>query len=149
MSMGLAALLWLVAAISGCEQEGDRLTGIDGQRIDIKGKVLLVNYWAEWCKPCRKEIPELNHFDSASDNVRVIGINFDQLPADQTAAQAQKMGIHFPILAEEPAARWDQPRPTVLPTTFIIGRDGKWRKTLVGPQTEASLEAAIKALKAP
>ncbi|WP_193161134.1 TlpA family protein disulfide reductase [Microbulbifer hainanensis] len=145
----MAAFLWLAVAISGCEQGGDGLTGIDGQRIDTEGKVLLVNYWAEWCKPCRKEIPELNHFDSANDNVRVIGINFDQLPAEKTATQAQKMDIRFPILAEEPAARWNQPRPTVLPTTFVIDRDGKWRKTLVGPQTEASLEAEIEALKAP
>ncbi|SDZ89898.1 TlpA family protein disulfide reductase [Microbulbifer marinus] len=138
------ACLWLAAAISACSDGAGELATIDGESIEPSGKVLLVNYWAEWCKPCREEIPELNHLAGGDAGVQVVGVNYDQLPAATIAAQAAKLGIEFPVLAAEPAGRWGQPRPEVLPTTFIIGADGEWRQTLVGPQTEESLRAALK-----
>ncbi|MFC6978926.1 TlpA family protein disulfide reductase [Microbulbifer taiwanensis] len=139
-----AACLWLVAAISGCDRSPDQLLAVDGKSVDISGKVLLVNYWAEWCKPCREEIPELNQVVRGRDDLMVVGINYDQLPAERTAEQAKKMGIEFPVLIAEPAGRWGQEKPEVLPTTFIVGADGRWLRTLVGPQTVESLEAAVK-----
>lgn len=116
---------------------------VAGEGIEPAGKTLLINYWAEWCKPCREEIPELNQLAASDDSVLVVGINYDQLPAETIGAQARELGIEFPVLASEPADRWGQPRPVVLPTTFIIGADGKWRRTLVGPQTVESLHAAL------
>lgn len=111
--------------------------------MDPAGKVLLVNYWAEWCKPCREEIPELNHFAADRDRVLVVGVNYDQPPAEKNLAQMAKLGISFPVLSADPAARWQQARPSVLPSTFIIGLDGRWRATLVGPQTLESLQRAV------
>lgn len=133
----------MVAAISGCDGSAGQLTGVDGEAIEPAGRLLLVNYWAEWCKPCREEIPEFNEFVRNNDGVLVIGVNYDPLPVEKLKAQAEKMGIEFPVLAAEPADRWGQPRPVVLPTTFVIGADGRWRATLVGPQTAESLEAAV------
>ncbi|WP_323844896.1 TlpA disulfide reductase family protein [Microbulbifer magnicolonia] len=138
-----AAWLWFLAAISACSGGGDTLATVDGRAIETSDKILLVNYWAEWCKPCREEIPELNHFARDGDNVQVIGINYDRLPAQTIRAQAEKLGIEFPVLAAEPAGRWGQSLPTVLPTTFVIGADGQWRRSLVGPQTVESLRAAV------
>ncbi|WP_346836960.1 TlpA disulfide reductase family protein [Microbulbifer sp. SAOS-129_SWC] len=132
----------MAVAISGCEHGGG-LSTIDGERVDISGKVLLINYWAEWCKPCREEVPELNRFARATDGVLVLGVNYDRPPAGMVAKQARKMGIEFPLLADDPAPRWKQPRPEVLPSTLVIGADGRWRETLVGPQTETSLTAAV------
>lgn len=142
------ALLWLAAATSGCESDTESLADIHGKQLETDGRVLLVNYWAEWCAPCREEIPELNRFARESEGVLVLGVNYDQPPAEVTREQIKKLGIEFPVLSADPAARWGQARPTVLPSTFVIGIDGRWRATLVGPQTEESLHAAVASLSA-
>ncbi|MCK7595757.1 TlpA family protein disulfide reductase [Microbulbifer sp. CAU 1566] len=137
--LSFSALLFL-----GCEGSSGGLRSLDGERLDTEGKILLVNYWAEWCAPCREEIPELNAFYQAhKDDVLVLGINFDQLPAEQVAEQARKFGIAFPLLASAPEGRWGQTVPQVLPSTFIIDASGQWQRTLVGPQTSASLADAV------
>ena len=141
-----AALLFVVASfVGGCESRSVGLAALNGERLDTRGKVLLVNYWAEWCAPCREEIPELNDFYRAhEDQVIVLGINFDQPPVAEIQRQADKFGIAFPLLAAAPEGRWGQAVPQVLPSTFIIDRDGQWRRTLVGPQTAESLLEAIR-----
>lgn len=116
---------------------------VAGPPVETAGKTLLVNYWAEWCKPCREEIPELNQLASDSEKLQVLGVNYDRLPAETVAAQAQKMGIRFPVLAADPADRWGWQRPQVLPTTFVLAADGRLIATLVGPQTVESLRQAL------
>jgi thiol-disulfide isomerase/thioredoxin len=103
----------------------------------------VVNYWAEWCKPCIKEIPELNELAQANPELRVFGVNYDGFTGEELAQQVQKLGIEFPLLAEDPATRLGTARPVVLPTTLILTPDGELAATLVGPQTLESLLAAI------
>ena len=57
----------------------------------------MVNFWAQWCGPCRKEIPELNELslDNAEKSLQVLGVNFDDDPHAKTLEIAQKMGIEF------------------------------------------------------
>lgn len=123
---------------------------LDGGNVPLRslqGQVVLVNYWAVWCKPCREEIPELNHFAAEhKGNIAVFGVNFDAPEPDKNRAQAEKLGIEFPVLAADPAALWQQPQPQVLPATFVIDRQGNWSKTLFGPQTEETLKAAVAGL---
>ncbi|WKD50822.1 TlpA family protein disulfide reductase [Microbulbifer spongiae] len=116
---------------------------VGGEPIDTEGKILLVNYWALWCKPCREEVPILNQFAQSQENIVVVGVNFDTLPIPVVTGQMAKLGIEFPVLSSEPAGRWGQPRPDVLPTTLIINADGTWKKTLVGPQTAAEFRLAL------
>ncbi|GAA5523768.1 thiol-disulfide oxidoreductase ResA [Microbulbifer aestuariivivens] len=111
--------------------------------MQAEGKTLLINYWAEWCKPCRKEIPELNALAAEYDDVLVLGVNYDALPAAEIAAQARRLGIEFPVISDDPAGLWQRPRPQVLPSTFVIGPDNRWRATLVGPQTVETLASAL------
>ena len=146
----VTAVLLLVGLLitGGCEPRGAGLQSLDGKHLDTDGKILLVNYWAEWCAPCREEIPELNAFyHEHRDGVLVLGINFDQLPAEQVTEQARKFGIEFPLLANAPEGRWGQTVPQVLPSTFLIDASGQWRRTLIGPQSRESLTEAVSALK--
>ncbi|MFA0810624.1 TlpA family protein disulfide reductase [Microbulbifer epialgicus] len=132
----------MASAISGCDTSRG-LRSVSGEAIASEGKIILINYWAEWCKPCREEVPVLNKLAKTHNNIVVVGVNFDRLPDPVVMEQAQKLGIEFPLLSSEPEGRWGQPRPEVLPTTLIIGIDGSWKKTLVGPQTAADFKAAL------
>ncbi|WP_444898701.1 TlpA family protein disulfide reductase [Microbulbifer sp. VAAC004] len=134
--------LFLVSVISACESDS-RLHSVSGAPVVTEGKIVLVNYWAEWCKPCREEVPVLNELAQTNSDVVVVGVNFDGLPTTAAIEQAQKLGIEFPLLAQEPDGRWGQPWPEVLPTTLVIGEDGRWIKTLVGPQTAEDLKVAL------
>ncbi|BBM02684.1 thioredoxin [Microbulbifer sp. GL-2] len=136
------AFLFLASVISGCDSD-TRLKVSNGEPIAIEGKIVLVNYWAEWCAPCREEVPVLNQLAQTHNNLVVVGVNFDNLPDSVVSEQAQKLGIEFPLLLIEPEGRWGQPRPQVLPTTLVIGADGRWKKTLVGPQTAEDFQAAL------
>ena len=113
---------------------------------NVAGKWQVINYWATWCIPCIEEMPELNRFAAAyDDSVLVYGVNFDGLQGDELAAASDKLAIEFEVLPDDPASRLGYERPQVLPSTYIIDPDGKLRRTLVGPQTVASLAAAIEA----
>ena len=145
-TIGRGALAVLtVMAIAGCSQPEVELADGSGASWDQwRGQWLLVNYWAEWCAPCRKEIPELNklHSDGQS-SVVVLGVNFDGLRGAALTDLMQEMDIRFPVLVNDPGARWDQPPPTVLPSTLVIDPEGNLRDVLVGPQTYESLARAV------
>lgn len=114
------------------------------QLSELQEKTLIVNYWATWCAPCIKEIPELNHLAETHKNeLTLIGINFDQPEGQEAIDQANKMRIEFPVLAGNPAELLGVQTPAVLPTTYILAPGGEIHATLVGPQTEATILAAM------
>ena len=106
---------------------------------------IVLNYWAEWCAPCRHEIPELNrlHHDAAGKGTVVLGVNYDGITGERLTSLIERMGIEFPVLIEDPRERWGYPRPDVLPATVLIGRSGEVRAVLVGPQTRESILQAL------
>ena len=106
-------------------------------------EVILINYWATWCGPCREEIPALNRIDANYGASRVLGVNFDGLQGDALAAAIAEMGIEFDNLTEDPAAALGQQRPQVLPTTFVLAPDGSVREVLTGPQTFEQFQQAL------
>lgn len=114
----------------------------------LRGNWVLVNYWAEWCKPCIKEVPELNELDRKNADISVLGVNYDGVSGQALADQVEKLGIDFPTLPTDPSAELAVPRPTVLPTTLVIDPRGEVREVMVGPQTLDSLEQAVDALRA-
>lgn len=109
---------------------------------DYQGRWLVINYWAEWCKPCIKEIPELNALDAKYPQVAVLGVNFDGVTGDALQAQVDKLGIAFPVLEQNPSGGLGIQLPAVLPATFVFDPDGKLVHSLVGPQTLESLALA-------
>ena len=120
---------------------------IDGSSYSFnnnQGKYTLVNYWAEWCQPCRVEVPELNELAAEhADQLTVLAVNFDNEQGPELLAQLQKIGIQFPSLVLDPRAKWGLERPNVLPETLIINSEGELVHRLIGPQTLESLMAFI------
>ena len=139
--MNRILMLTLVAVLTACGADQPKTTTtLDLQALN--GQWVVINYWAQWCKPCIKEIPELNALDSKYPQVAVFGVNYDGLTGDELAQQVSELNIDFPTLAEDPAPRLGTARPMVLPTTLVLNPDGRLAQTLVGPQTLESLALA-------
>jgi thiol-disulfide isomerase/thioredoxin len=111
---------------------------------DHRGRWVVVNYWATWCGPCLKEMPELSALDAMREDVEVIGLAYeDTTPADLRAFLV-KHPVVYPVAVVDvydPPAAFDAPRG--LPTTWLIAPDGRVARHFLGPVTAADLEAAI------
>lgn len=124
-----------------------RLTNDSSVDIESPGKILVINYWATWCSPCRKEIPELNELDhQLSNRLDVIGVNYDGVVGEPLLQEMQKLGIEFDNLYADPRSIWSLEPVTVLPETLIINSRGELIHRLLGPQTKSSLEVLINAM---
>lgn len=145
-SLGLPIL---VAVLSGCGAETWRdHSGNSVARQDLEGRAVVVNYWAEWCGPCRDEIPEFNALAAANPEIAVYGINWDNLEGDELKRMADDMDIRFPVLGKDFAEAFALPHPKVVPTTYIVGPHGSIEHILQGPQHEAALrELALQTLE--
>jgi thiol-disulfide isomerase/thioredoxin len=124
---------------------------IDGQQhrwSDSQGKWKVVNYFAEWCAPCLREMPELNHFHQQHSNtIDIFAVSFDPLNQEQLLDLQQKYDIQFPIIGKLNTIPWSRP-PNSLPTTYILDADGKVQKQLKGEQSAEKLLETINLLKA-
>lgn len=125
----------------GCQKV--ELEQAEGSKLawdDLRGQWVLVNYWAEWCKPCLEEIPELNELDKAPD-IAVLGVNFDGIQGEALVNLGKRMGIEYVMLAEDPAPQFDWEVPVALPATFVVNPEGELQEVRFGPQTEEDLRA--------
>lgn len=110
----------------------------------------MVNYWAEWCKPCRDEIPQLNRVATELESgVAVLGVNYDYLAGAELQQAVDAMAIDFESTGDDPAASLGVPRPKVLPTTYIFNPQGKLAHTLLGPQNYEQLTALLPPASSP
>ena len=125
----------------------------DGRRVsagDFDGKVVLINFWATWCTPCRKEMPMLNEVHEAlsPDGLAVVGIALDDVA--RARAYAEELGIGYTILvgAGDVMATGLAygNRAGVLPYTVLVDRDGRVRWTYLGELKQDALLARIKPL---
>ena len=146
----LAVTLLLTGLLTAC----DSSLPINAKSDDVvlndhwSGQWRLVNIWAEWCKPCWKEIPELNQFYAVNKNsdIKLLGFNFDELENDELIILKEKMSIDFPVISEWPEV-WTKPDVMGLPATVIITPDNIIIDVLWGEQTVESLNAAIEKSK--
>lgn len=132
-------------ALLGCDRQASTPVS---QLENLRGQWVVINYWAQWCKPCLQEIPELNALDRQYDQVTVLGVNYDGATGAALRQQRQQLGIEFGALEQDPAPQLGTSRPEVLPTTLILDPQGKLVATLVGPQTEQSLAEATRQVAA-
>ena len=138
-------LTYLILILSSCSEPDYRLVdGSSGKLDDFLGRWLIVNYWADWCPPCIKEMPELeNFYNDNEDRALVLTYNFDRLEGEELQSQIIRFGVNVPSILTDPGILFGWEAPPSLPATYIINPEGILIHTLIGPQTQESLEALI------
>lgn len=130
-----------------------RVRTLDGQSFDLagqRGKWTIVNFWATWCGPCLKEMPELSALDAMREHIAVVGLAYEDTTDDALRAFMVKHPVVYPIALVDvynPPADFDTPRG--LPFTYLIGPDGAVVKKYTGPVSARMLEEDIAAAGGP
>ena len=114
---------------------------------DLKGKVVILNFWATWCPPCRAEIPDLVALqDKYRDQVVVLGISMDEGPAEDVRRFAEKYQVNYPVAMATPAIYQAFPGMSSLPTSLIVDRDGMVVQKHIGMLNAALTEEETRLL---
>jgi peroxiredoxin len=126
------------------------LQGIDGRlhRLeDYRGKVVLVNFWATWCEPCREEMPSMNKLRAAlaGQQFEVLAVNLAE-PESRIRRFIEQVPLDFPVLMDRDSAAAKAWRARVLPISFLVGPDGRIRYWVVG-EIDWMQERARKAIE--
>src|SRR5208282_5885712 len=127
------------------------LQGADGKTVhssDFKGKVVILDFWATWCPPCKAEIPGFIALQKeyGKKGLAVVGISVDEGGADVVKEFAQKLGMNYPVVLA------DEKTPQVfggieaIPTTFIIDREGRIVTNHLGFTEKDEFEKELKPL---
>jgi peroxiredoxin len=130
------------------------LQDLDGKTVhssDFKSKVVVLDFWATWCPPCRAEIPgfvELQKKYQAQGLV-VVGVSVDQVSADTVKSFANKLKINYPVVLTDTKIVDAYGGIDGLPTTFVIDRTGRIVKQHLGFTEKSEIESEIKPLLKP
>ncbi len=147
MKIKIIQLLCLLIIISCQKNDIDVFDGPNTNIGKLNGNWIVINYWADWCAPCIKEIPELNEFANENDDVIVYTFNFDQLEVDDLKPIAKKFNIEVPSLISHPRDIWGISTPPAVPATFFINPEGDIALSLFRPQTKDELNNIFIELK--
>ncbi len=151
-SAPIVALLLGVAACAGGDEGADGtlpdvtlppLQG-DGEPLELASLdgPAVVNLWATWCAPCRRELPAFQDVSEQRTDVSFVGVDIGE---DAAAAQAflDELGVTFPQYADQEAELTDALGTAALPVTLIVGDDGQITTTHIGPLSVDDLHAAL------
>jgi cytochrome c-type biogenesis protein len=129
--------------------EFQTLAGKPFRLSELHGQVVLLNFWATYCIPCREEIPALNSLqhDLEAQGLKVVGASLDDDAASVTSYQKEVRKFEYEVLlgGSDAKTRFEQ---SVLPTTYLIDRLGRIRQKIIGARDRATWEAAVKPLLA-
>lgn len=130
------------------------LKTLDGSSIrlsSLKGKKVILNFWATWCPPCRSEMPDIEKFyvDQKDKGLEVLAVNLTNAEKNRAdvAPFLKNFGITFPVVLDEKGSVGELYNINPIPASFVIDTQGVIRKKLVGPMTYDSMKAMVGAIK--
>lgn len=144
----LLALFSSVAAAATASRPTLSVITLDGVHFDLSqqnGKWVIVNFWATWCSPCLKELPDISAFVAAhKDTVAAIGLDFEDTDKADVVKFLKHHPLSYPVAQvdiDNPPKDFDVPKG--LPNTYVIAPDGDVAKVFLGPVTSKDLAAVI------
>ena len=143
MKHKIIQLFCLLILISCQRNDIEIFNGSDTNLNKLNGNWIVINYWADWCAPCIKEIPELNEFAEQNKELLVFTFNFDQLDEDDLKPVANRFNIKVPSLITHPRDIWGIQTPPAVPATFFINPNGELVLSLFRPQTKDELNKIL------
>src|SRR3984893_8070244 len=127
-----------------------KLDGIDGKALSLagsRGKVILLNFWATWCGPCRAEIPDLIALQQKyKDQLQIIGLTVDDEDASLIKQVVAETHINYPVAMSSPEVRVQYGGVAALPTSFVLDAQGRVVQKHEGLRNPALYETEIRAL---
>ncbi|MCX8029138.1 MAG: TlpA family protein disulfide reductase [Brevinematales bacterium] len=129
-----------------------KATTIDGKNIDLADhigkKLIMVNFWATWCAPCRYEIPDLiNLQEEFKDKLIIVGVSLDRY-VDSVKIFSQKYKFNYPVVHDDGTLNYYYGGIASIPTTFIINYEGKIVERIIGARSfDVFKEFVVKYLK--
>lgn len=162
-ALGMLMTAIAVLALAGCRDQavsqahagaGDppetvefTLPLLDGNKVslsDWRGQWVVVNYWATWCAPCRKEIPDFSQMHDARDDITVLGLAFEDTDVETFEQFLTEYPASYPILLVDVYAPPEAlGAPMALPTTFLVDPHGELAETWIGPITSEQITARV------
>jgi peroxiredoxin len=118
---------------------------VDGDSIslsDLRGRPVVINFWASWCGPCQQEVPAFNRFHAAHPEIPIIGLAVDSGNSSKVRKTAEQWGISYPVAVANNQLQRTYDIST-LPTTIVVGPDGDVADIHVGMMSERQLARAI------
>ncbi|PFJ15157.1 thiol:disulfide interchange protein [Bacillus cereus] len=131
------------------------LTKLDGTNVklsDLKGKKVILNFWATWCGPCQQEMPDMEAFyKEHKENVEILAINYTPSEkgggGEKVSNFAKEKGITFPILLDKNIDVTTTYKVITIPTSYFIDVKGVIQDKFIGPMTQKEMEKRIAKLK--
>ena len=129
------------------------LKSLDGKTLalaELKGKIVVVNFWATWCPPCRAEIPDFVEFynQNKDKGLEIVGVSVDEMTPRQLQPFVQKNKMSYPVALVNKKILNDYGPISAIPTTFVIDKKGIIRYAQEGMMDKASLTALFQKLSA-
>ncbi len=128
------------------------LTTLAGDTVtlsELRGKRVVLNFWATWCPPCRAELPHFQAaYEASSDDVAILAVDERESP-EHVAAFAKELGLTFPIPLDTDGRVGVEYRVRAYPTTFFIDPDGVIQRVIRGTTTRAVLDSTVAGMVTP
>ncbi|YAR63405.1 TlpA family protein disulfide reductase [Bacillus cytotoxicus] len=131
------------------------LAKLDGTKVklsDLKGKKVIVNFWATWCGPCQQEMPDMEAFyKKHKEDIEILAVNYtvsERANGTEKVRQfAEEKGVTFPILLDTDISVTTRYKVITIPTSYFINTKGIIQDKFIGPMTQKEMEKRVAKLK--